>query len=278
MSNIKYSILDHHSFWGWEKGNIEPEDADVIFMWNDFTLKDVVEKWQNLGKKVVCFEHGWNAFFDYEVNKREMIADGYLTLGNSSARSLLNHGLDNKKVLIAGNPHFDNLKEGKRKKNIIPQVLYTALHWTRDVREYNNRKLHEIITKLSPYADISVKTIEKSKVDIPEGVKKWQSEINNNSLLFKDIQEHIGNYDIVLTPKESTFDFIALKMNKKVFRIGKEDEYRLKGEPKTRNVLPYTQISTNIFYNNNHSIMVSLEDEIGKSLNLKVILNWTKTL
>ncbi len=163
MSDIKYSVLDHHSFWGWEKTNISPKEADVIFIWNDFTLKEDVLNWQKQDKKVICFEHG------------------------------------------------------------------------------------------------------------------WRSQINENSSLFKDIQTHIADYDIILTPKESIFDFIALKMGKKVFRVGKEEDYHLQGEPKTRNILPYTEISTDIFYNN-HSIMVNLEDEIVESLKLEKILNWTKTL
>ena len=277
MSEIKYHVLDHHSFWGWEKTNTTLEDANVIFTWNDFSLKEDVLKWKKEGKKVICFEHGWNAFFDYEVNKREMIADGYISLGHASAKSLLSYGLNKNKLLVAGNPHFDNLQLPVIKKNLIPQILYTALHWTRDMREYNNTKLQEIITKLSPYADISVKTIKKSKIDIPKEVKEWRSEIDENSSLFKDIQTHIADYDIILTPKESTFDFIALKMGKKVFRVGKEEEYHLQGEPRTRNILPYTDISTDIFFTN-HSIMVSLENEIVKSLKLKEILNWTKTL
>jgi hypothetical protein len=277
MSDIKYYVLDHHSFWGWPKSNSTLEDSEVVFTWNDFSLKDDVFKWKKQGKKVVCFEHGWNAFFDYQINNQEMLADGYLSLGNSSAKSLLDYGLDKKKLLITGNPHFDNLHIAEEKNNIVPQVLYTALHWTRDMREYNNAKLQEIVTKLSPYADISVKTIEKSKVEIPENVKEWRSEINENSSLFKDIQEHLGDYDIILTPKESTFDFIALKLGKKVFRIGKEEEYHKEGEPKTRNILPYSPISTDIFFKN-HSIMVNLDDEVVKSLKLKEILNWTKTL
>jgi len=277
MMNIKYYILDHHSFWGWKKSNSSLEDSEVVFTWNDFSLKEDVLNWKSQGKKVICFEHGWNAFFDYEINKQEIIADGYLALGHPSGRSLLNYGLDKTKLLITGNPHFDNLHLVEEIENTVPQILYTALHWTRDMKEYNNAKLQEIITKLSPYADISVKTIEKSKIDIPEGVKEWRSEINENSSLFKDIQEHLGDYDIILTPKESTFDFIALKLGKKVFRVGREEEYHLEGEPRTRNILPHTEISPDIFFKN-HSIMVDLNNEVVKSLKLKEILNWTKTL
>jgi len=277
MINIKYYILDHHSFWGWKKSNSSLEDSEVVFTWNDFSLKEDVLNWKSQGKKVICFEHGWNAFFDYEINKQEIIADGYLALGHPSGRSLLNYGLDKTKLLITGNPHFDNLHLVEEIENTVPQILYTALHWTRDMREYNNEKLQKITKALSPYADISVKTIEKSKIDIPEGVKEWRSEINENSSLFKDIQEHLGDYDIILTPKESTFDFIALKLGKKVFRVGREEEYHLEGEPRTRNILPHTEISPDIFFKN-HSIMVDLNNEVVKSLKLKEILNWTKTL
>jgi hypothetical protein len=52
--------------WGWENPQITPEEADVIFVWNDFTMKENIKSWREQHKKVICFEHGWNAFFDYE--------------------------------------------------------------------------------------------------------------------------------------------------------------------------------------------------------------------
>jgi hypothetical protein len=277
MKKQKYTVIDHHSFWGWPKTETTPEDADVISCWNDFTLKELVLQWQNEDKKVVCFEHGWNSFFDYELNKRELLADGYMPLGMTSCKSLLGYGLEKDKLLISGNPHFDELQDTENRRNLVPQILYTALHWTRDMRQYNNDKLQEILAKLSQYAEISVKTIEKSKIDIPEGVKEWRSEINENSSLFKDIVRKLSDYDIILTPKESTFDFIALKMGKKVFRIGREEEYRLEGEPRTRNILPETEISPSILYSN-HNIMVNLDGEIERSLKIEEILDWTATL
>lgn len=273
----RYSVVDHHSIWGWTNTSIPVEKADIIFVWNDFSIEKDVKNWQEQGKKIICFEHGWNAFFDYEYNKREMIADGYMALGNSSAESLLKYGLDPRKVIATGNPNFDNLGDFEHKSNLVPQILYTALHWTRDMTEYNDEKLREIIDKLSPYAYISVKTIEKSKITIPQGVKEWKTDIENNKGLFREIKRAIKQYDIILTPKESTFDFIALKMGKKVFRIGDEQEYRLEGEPRVRNILPLTKLTPEIFFKE-HCIMTSIEDELIKSLKLSDILDWVQCL
>ena len=53
----KYHVIDHHSMWGWPKTDTPVEDAEVVFVWNDFTIKEDVLRWQKEGKKVICFEH-----------------------------------------------------------------------------------------------------------------------------------------------------------------------------------------------------------------------------
>lgn len=95
--------------------------------------------------------------------------------------------------------------------------------------------------------------------------------------MFEDIKSKLYEFDIILTPKESTFDFIALKAGKKVFRIGKPEEYRIEGDPNTRNILPYENITTSLLSKDN-SIMVNLKDELSKSLKLNKILRWAKKI
>jgi hypothetical protein len=147
----------------------------------------------------------------------------------------------------------------------------------RDMTEYNNEKLDKIIKIFGQKAYIYIKTNSKSKVDIPKGVKVWHSEIDENTNLFEDIKSRLHEFDIILTPKESTFDFIALKAKKKVFRIGKPEEYRIEGDPNTRNILPYQEISTSLL-DKDSSIMVNLKDEITKSININKILRWAKKI
>lgn len=262
-----YAVIDHHSIWGWETSNTPIESAEVVFVWNDFTIRDRVLKWQGQGKKVVCFEHGWSAFFDYELNQHDLIADGYIALGQNSANSLIRCGLNPKRVLVTGNPNFDDIPKGPT--NQTPKVLYTALHWVRDMSKYNNDKLGEVIKAFN--LDIYVKTNSKSKVDIPEGVGVWHSEINENTNLFTDIKSRLCEFDIILTPKESTFDFIALKAGKNVFRIGKSEEYTKRGEPNIRNVLPYREISSRLL---KEKVAVDLKGELVKSIELGDILQW----
>lgn len=270
-----YNVIDHHSMWGWGKTDIDTENAEIIFVWNDFTMQDNILNWKSQGKKIICFEHGWNAFFDYELNKHDFLADGYIALGKNSAKSLIRHGLNPKKVLITGNPHFDNIKPQRKDINPKPKILYTALHWTRDMTEYNNNKLNNIIKEFGQKAYIYIKTNSKSKIDIPEGIGNWHSEINENTNLFEDIKSRLNEFDIILTPKESTFDFIALKAKKQVFRVGKPEEYREKNDPNTRSILPYEEISDKLL-EKKCSIMVDLKDEISRTVNIKKILKWAK--
>lgn len=157
LKDIPYFVVDHHSMWGWGKSNSTLEDAEVIFVWNDFSIENKIEEWKKQGKKIICFEHGWNAFFDYELNNHDFVADGYISLGKNSAKSLIRHGLNPKKVLITGNPNFDDIPAAKENvENTKPKILYTALHWTRDMTEYNNKKLDEIIKTFGQKAHIYI--------------------------------------------------------------------------------------------------------------------------
>lgn len=273
----KYAVIDHHSMWGWPKQETTPEEAQIIFVWNDFTIEDDVRRWQSEGKKVICFEHGWNAFFDYEYNKQKSFADGYMALGKNSADSLIRYGIDEKKILVSGNPNFENLKTTE-KESSIPAILYTALHWFGERRSLNNSKINKIIETFYPYTDIDVKTNPNCYIDIPKEVRQtWYSEISENRNLFKDIASGLGKYDIILTPKESTFDFIALLSGKKVFRVGKPEEYTKAGEQKTRNILPYCPISTELFFKE-RELLVNLSDELSNSIDIKKILKWATNL
>lgn len=271
----KYHVIDHHSMWGWQKTDTPVEDAEVVFVWNDFSIENDVQNWQQQGKKVICFEHGWNAFFDYELNNHDFIADGYIALGKNSAKSLIRHGLNPKKVLVTGNPHFDHIKSNKTEQNQKPKILYTALHWTRDMSQFNNGKLGEIIDTFSKDAQICVKTNSKSKIDIPKGVEQWNSEINENTNLFEDIINRLEKFDIIMTPKESTFDFIALKAGKRVFKIAENLEFSIEEDPNYRSILTFEKISNRLLVKDS-SIMVDLKDEISRSTNIRKILRWAK--
>ena len=263
--------------WGWRFPDTKPEKANVIFIYNDFQFKKEVLQWQKEGKKVVVFEHGWNSFFDYELNKQEHIANGYMALGKNSAESLQRAEIEQKKILISGNPNFENLISHDN-TNPVPSIIYTALHWFGERKEYNTQKLDEIIKVFNKYTYINVKTIADSHIDIQKEIHSvWYSEVSNQTNLFREMALGLSNFDMVLTPKESTFDFIALLLGKKVFRVGKESEYRKPGEQHSRNILPYMDISTDLLLQETQ-INVDLKDELSSSLTIEEILNWVKKL
>lgn len=275
--NVLYSVTDRNSMWGWEFPNTNPEKADIIFMFNDFLFKKDVLRWQKKGKKVIVFEHGWNSFFDYELNNQEFIADGYMALGKNTAESLSRAGIPKKKILITGNPNFENLKSNDN-DNPVPSIIYTALHWFGERTKYNTQKLNKIIKTFNKYTYIHVKTIADSHINIPKEISGvWYSEVSKKKNLFREMALGLSNYDIVLTPKESTFDFIALLIGKKVFRIEAEKEYRKEGEQHSRNILPYVDISTDLLLQE-PQINVDLKDELSPSMSIEKILNWVEKL
>lgn len=273
---IKYSVVDHHSMWGWAPANATQEEADIIFTWNDFEMKSQVARWKERGKKVIVFEHGWDSFTDYDINNKPHLADGYMALGENTKKSLMNGGVGEDKILVTGNKNFDNLKceEIERER---PRVLYTTLHWFESRRDFNNRKLKSIIDTLGDTCDIHVKTMTNSKVDILQGVKgEWFTNIYENRTLFSEIAEKLSEYDIILTPKESTFDFTALLVGKKVFRIAEQEEYRSQTDPRSRNILPFSEISVELL-SKDMEILVDIKDELSKSLEIEDVLEWVST-
>ena len=78
---MRYYIYNHHDFWQWGIPDNELMESEVVFMWADFPPRNEVKTLQSMGKKVIVYEHGFGALFDYELNNREPIADGYLVLG-----------------------------------------------------------------------------------------------------------------------------------------------------------------------------------------------------
>ena len=86
---MKYFVYNHHDFWQYPMGGSSLLEADVVFMWSDWPYPKEIAKLHLLGKKVIIYEHGFGSAFDYELNNREPIADGYLVLGQESKNSLI---------------------------------------------------------------------------------------------------------------------------------------------------------------------------------------------
>ena len=131
---MRYYVYNHHDFWQCPMGGSSLLEADVVFLWSDWAFPNEVAKLHLLGKKIIVYEHGFGSAFDYELNNREPIADGYLVLGQESKNSLIRAGVDPSKILITGNPIYDDIKKTKHEGK---EALFVPLHWVRDLRMYN---------------------------------------------------------------------------------------------------------------------------------------------
>ena len=131
---MNYFVYNHHDFWQYPMGGSSLLEADVVFLWSDWPFRNEVNTLKSLGKKIIVYEHGFGIAFDYELNNREPIADGYLVLGQESKDSLIRAGVDPDKILVTGNPNYDDIKKTKHKGK---EALFVPLHWVRDLRVYN---------------------------------------------------------------------------------------------------------------------------------------------
>ena len=267
---MKYHVYNHHDFWQWDTEDTDLMDSDIVFMWADWIFRDEIQKLHMLGKKVVCYEHGFGSMFDYELNNREPLADGYLVLGQESKDSLVRAEVDSSKILITGNPIYDDIKKVKQRK-VKKEALYVALHWDRDVSLYNQTKFDQL-RNAYPQFNWTAKVTDKTGDLIAD--KKWYNDVEGDIL--EDIKKKLPNYDMVFTPRHSTFESIARLMGIPVYVIDKEETYRLEGE---HEAIPFNNTYLRIGDKLPEQKPFNMDEYIKRpSLSFDLILDWTKTL
>lgn len=265
---MKYFVYNHHDFWQYPMGGSSLLEADVIFMWSDWPFPNEVAKLHLLGKKVIVYEHGFGSVFDYELNNREPIADGYLVLGQESKDSLVRAGVDPKKILITGNPIYDDIKKTKHKGK---EALFVPLHWVKDLRMYN-QSLYEQLRGAYPEYNWTVKLTDKMGRLFAQRI--WYNEVDSNIL--EDIKNRLSDYDIVFTPRPSTFESFARLMGIPVYVVDKEESYKAPGDPERTPVdNTYLEIGEKI----PKEIPIDMDKYIKRpSVKLDIILDWVKKL
>ena len=265
---MNYFVYNHHNFWQWEAGGDDLMYSDIVFLWSDWPFRNEVKTLQAMGKKVIVYEHGFGALFDYELNNRDFIADGYLALGEESKESLIRAGVDSNKILVTGNPIYDDIKKSEHTGN---KALYVPLHWFRDVQEYNQRVFNQL-REAYPRFDWTVKLTDKTgDISAP---KKWFNSVESDIL--EDIKEKLPNYDMVFTPNSSTFESFARLMGIPVYVVDSTQSYKASGEPE---MMPFDNVYLNIGDKLPEQKRVDMSKYIKRpSLSLDLILDWTKTL
>lgn len=265
---MNYFVYNHHNFWQWGIPDNELMESDIVFLWSDFPFRNEVKTLQGIGKKVIVYEHGFGALFDYELNNRDFIADGYLALGDESKDSLIRAGVDSNKILVTGNPIYDDIKKSEHTGN---KALYVPLHWFRDVQEYNQIVFNQL-REAYPQFDWTVKLTDKTgDISAP---KKWFNNVEDNIL--EDIEEKLPNYDMVFTPFPSTFESFARLMGIPVYVVDEEETYREPGDPVR---VPMNNTYLKIGEKLPKQKPIDMDKYIKRpSLGLDLILDWTKTL
>lgn len=233
---MNYFVYNHHDFWKWPAGNVASAlDADIVFMWADWPFKDQVDMFKTLGKKVITYEHGFGALSDYYLNKRQPCSDGYLALGKLTKAYLAKAKVPRDRILVTGSPVFDGIK--KKDHGFGKKALYVALHWVEDRTEYNNNRFKEL-REVYPDFEWTVKLNDKTGFD-GDNYNTWKNNTEGN--IIQDIKDNIHNYDMVFTPRYSTFETIATLAGLPVYVIDEKESYKIDGDP-GRMELDYTYL------------------------------------
>ena len=265
---MKYHVYNHHDFWQWDTEDTDLMDSDIVFMWADWIFRDEIQKLHMLGKKIVVYEHGFGAMFDYELNDRDPIADGYLVLGQESKDSLVRAGVDSKKILITGNPIYDGIKKAKHTGK---EALFVALHWVSDV-SYYNQVVFDQLRNAYPQFNWTAKVTDKTGDLIAN--KKWYNDVEGNIL--EDIKKKLPNYDMVFTPRPSTFESIARLMGIPVYVVDEDQTYAMENDPE---MMPMNNTYLKIGQELPKQKPIDMSKYIKRpSLSFDLILEWVKTL
>ena len=268
---MKYFVSDHHNFWQHEMGNVDNiEDADVVFIWADWPYEREIKILQSLGKKVICFEHGYCSFHDYVNNNKTPCSDGYLSIGRHSKVMLKRAGVNPDDILISGNLSFTNVP--KRKGTHGKKALCPALHWFSDLTDYNTDTFIKL-RESYPDFEWTVKLNSKSGFDksILNGENVWESDLETDFI--QDIKENISKYDMVFTPRFSTFEMFATLADVPVYCIDKQASYRSENDPMPNDIDGKTFITIGDRLPRTNKI--HLNYEIRKdALHLDKILEW----
>jgi hypothetical protein len=242
--------------------------SDIVFIWSDWPFRNEVKTLQALGKKVVVYEHGFGAMVDYELNDRDPIADGYMVLGQESKDSLVRVGVDPSKILVTGNPIYDDVK---KTKHTGKEALFVALHWMRDV-SYYNQTVFEQLKGSYPEFNWTAKLMDKTGNLLAN--KKWVS--NSEGNILEEIKERLLDYDMVFTPRPSTFESFARLMGIPVYVIDQKESYAEEGDPGS---MPINNTYLKIGDKLPEQKKIDMDKYIKRpSLSLDLILDWTKTL
>lgn len=218
----KYHVIKHHRYWPYDWGtNIE--EAKMVFTW--YEEKGPLDEWRKAGKKIISYEHGFGSYYGYGEVGVEPYSDKYLSSGEEGKKSLVKLGVDEKDVLIIGNANFDDIQKTEHKGN---KALFVAQHWMFDVSKYN-QKTFDQLTKAYPGYDWTARTIDKSGGVVAENI--WDSNVEDGNL-FKDIKEKLPSFDVVFTPRYSTFCVFAELMGIPVYITDEFLSFAQKGEKK----------------------------------------------
>jgi hypothetical protein len=265
---MRYFVYNHHDFWKWSTSEDGLMESDIVFIWSDWPFRNEVNTLKSLGKKIIVYEHGFGSMFDYELNDREPIADGYLVLGQESKGSLMRVGVDPKKILITGNPIYDDVK---KTNHTGKEALFVALHWVRDMSYYNQTVFEQLKTAY-PQFNWTVKLTDKTGNLI--ATKGWYNNVEDNIL--QDIKDNLPDYDMVFTPRPSTFESFARLMGIPVYVVDKEQSYAEEGEPE---LMPFNSTYLKIGDKLPEQKPVDMDKYIRRpSLSLDLILDWIKAL
>lgn len=266
---MRYFVYNHHDFWKWSTSEDGLMESDIVFIWSDWPFRNEVNTLKSLGKKIIVYEHGFGALHDYELNNRIPCSNGYLALGEESKESLIRVGVDKDKILIAGNPVYDDVKRTKHKGK---KALYVAMHWVRDMAGYN-QAVYDQLVKAYPEFDWTAKLIDKSGDLVAE--KKWFNNVESDTIL-QDIKSKLPEYDMVFTPKYSTFASFATLMGIPVYIVDEKESYKLSGDP-SRVDMDYTFLKIGDKLPEVKD--VQMEKHIKRpSLDMAKILEWVKEL
>jgi hypothetical protein len=167
-------IADIHCLFKWQ------DIPEYFFVWTDTGIETPE------GLKRVLYNHGrFYSINEFILAGFPLKSDIIMVWGRLEA-DLIKKNYPDKKVIISGNPIFDDIikKEFKIKEKY--NILFVPDHWDSETPFLNeNQEIWDYLLKILPEHNLMIKTTQNIQID------------NRDKLEFKTDTEDINTYDLI---------------------------------------------------------------------------------
>lgn len=195
-------------------------EAEAVVVWQDIR-EDYIELVANAnltGIPTVVMQHGLRASREYNsYYQKPLLAKKIMVWGPKDKERIMTSGISADRIEVTGTTIFDHLIPKKKHDGF--NVVFVPIHWDKEVEEN-----YEIAKILNNIRGVNLKTKLIEGLDASHYKNVIRSNRDSRDHL-KIIANLLGETDLLVSLTESTFEFLAYKLDIPVIVV---DEWKPK--------------------------------------------------